>query len=678
MASPTARREAPPLPSGLVRNAATLLGVGLAYYLAGRLSLRLALVERNVTPLWPPTGVAVVAFFGLGRRAWLPIAVAAFLVNAPISRTALAALATSAGNTIAPMASAYLLRRVGFRRELDRRRDAVALVFLGALASMLLSATVGSAALVLSGAISTRQFPSTWSVWWAGDAMGVLAVAPFLWSVLGLRRPAGIDWRKVVEGGALFLALVTACWLTLRSDTPRLFVVLPLLGWIAWRFQQVGAAPAALIVSAMAVSAATREVGPFARESLLERMLTLQSFNASVALCSLVFAAIVSEHRRANEALVRARRRLEETFLREQGIARTLQRSFLPEHLPDLDGVSIAARYVSGSHDVEVGGDWYDAVSLQDRIVVVIGDVEGRGVRAAASMAQLRNALRTYAFEGLRPADALGRLNGLVEEMDESQLATVLYAELWHETSELRFANAGHPPPLLVRPDGSTSYLQAGLAIPIGVQPNPRFVEATVNLGPGFGLVLYTDGLIETRDASLDDGLARLADAVAEGPADLEELLDHLLDRLRGAGRPDDIAILALRVLAAPSRILRLELRAELAALPELRRRLRRFLERLGLAADQLDEIVLASSEAAANAIEHPVDPTRGTFELVAVVDADELAVSVRDSGRWRESEDDHHRGRGLQMMGALMKVEVRRSPQGTEVTLRRRLVQTP
>jgi serine phosphatase RsbU (regulator of sigma subunit)/integral membrane sensor domain MASE1/anti-sigma regulatory factor (Ser/Thr protein kinase) len=648
--------------------------VGLAYYLAARLSLRLALVEENITPLWPPSGIAVVAFYGLGRRAWPAIAVAAFLVNAPISNSTLAALGVAAGNTVAPLVSALLLRRVDFRPQLDRRRDAVALVVLGALGSMLLSATIGSFVLVAADAVPAREFLSSWSVWWAGDAMGVLAIAPFLWSVLLFRPRAPVEWRRVAEAAALLVVLVIASWLTLRSDTPRIFVLLPLLGLIAWRFEQPGAAPAALIVSGLAVWAATHELGPFAGESLTGRMLTLQSFNASVALCSLVFAAIVSEHRRASEALAEARTGLEEVVRREHMVAETLQRSFLPERLPDLDGVTVAARYVSGSHDVEVGGDWYDAVSLDGRLVVVIGDVEGRGVRAAAAMGQLRNALRTYAFEGLGPADALSRLNRLVDDMGEGQFATVLFAELWLDRGELCLANAGHPPPLLWLPDGSTRYVDAGLAVPIAVSPASRFVEARVTLERGSTLILYTDGLIERRDASLGDGLARLAAEVAEGPPELEPLLDHLLHRLGGEQRPDDIALLGLRLLTAPARTLHLHPRADPAAVPDLRHRLRRFLERLGMKGDEVEEIVLAVCEAAANAIEHPVAPTRRTFDLVAVADAGDLVITVRDSGRWRVPERGQERGRGLDVMSSLMDVHVEREPGGTEVTLRRRL----
>jgi integral membrane sensor domain MASE1 len=177
----------------------TLVAVGAVYYLGARLGLTLSLVEQNVTPLWPPTGVAVAAFLLVGRSMWPGVAVAAFAVNLPISEGPLAAAVTAAGNTLAPLLAVTLLTGVGFRRQLDRHRDAVAIVLLGALTSMVLSATVGAGTLVVSGAIGTDQLPAAWAVWWTGDAMGVLAVTPFLLSLRLFRgrrrghRPVG--WR---------------------------------------------------------------------------------------------------------------------------------------------------------------------------------------------------------------------------------------------------------------------------------------------------------------------------------------------------------------------------------------------------------------------------------------------------------------------------------------------------
>src|SRR5438045_1286928 len=141
------------LPASAAGTAIQLLVLAVVYYVAAKLSLRLALVGRNVTPLWPPTGIAVVAFLLLGRRVWPGVALAAFLVNLPISASPMGAAATAVGNTLAPLVAAALLERFGFHREIDRLRDAVAIVFLAALVAMAISATIGTAALVLQGSI---------------------------------------------------------------------------------------------------------------------------------------------------------------------------------------------------------------------------------------------------------------------------------------------------------------------------------------------------------------------------------------------------------------------------------------------------------------------------------------------------------------------------------------------
>jgi PAS domain S-box-containing protein len=284
--------------------------VGLAYLGAAELSLRVALVERNVTPVWPPTGIALVALLLFGPRVWPAIAAAAFVVNAPISPSVVVALAITVGNTLAPLLALFLLKKAGFRPELDRLRDAMAIVFLAALVGMLVSATVGSAALALSGAVPLAAYGGTWAVWWAGDAMGVLVFAPFLLSLRA--HPGEASWLRRIEAIALFIALAVVSYLVFRSRLELQYVVFPFLGWAAWRFELRGAAPAALIASGIAVWAAVRGYGPFEGGTLFQKMVTLQVFNVAIAFASFVFAAVVTERRRAGAALARAAQDLEE------------------------------------------------------------------------------------------------------------------------------------------------------------------------------------------------------------------------------------------------------------------------------------------------------------------------------------------------------------------------------
>jgi MASE1 len=206
--------------------------------------------------------------------------------------------------------AATLLAKVGFRREIDRLRDATAIVFVGALLSMSISASVGTGVLVASGALPADALPGSWAVWWAGDAMGVLVVTPLVLSlVLPWRRPGTPRWKHL-EAAVLFALTATVSVGAIGADLHLMFLVIPLLGWAAWRFQQRGAAPAALLVVVVASWAAATGVGPFRTGTMLEKMLTLQAFNATVAFCSF-FAAVVTERMHAHQALERAAARLE-------------------------------------------------------------------------------------------------------------------------------------------------------------------------------------------------------------------------------------------------------------------------------------------------------------------------------------------------------------------------------
>src|SRR5919106_1393919 len=293
------------------RDVVRIVLVAAAYYGAARLSLHLALVGESVTPVWPPTGIAVVALLLFGRRVWPGILLAAFLVNLPISPSPAAAAGIAVGNTLGPLFACFLLNRVGFQPKLERLRDALAIVFLGALVGMLVSATVGTITLFESGAVMASGLGAAWSVGWTGDAMGVLIVAPFLLTIRSFRLGAW-SWARRLEAIVLLLALFAVAWFVFWSDLHPLHLVIPFIIWAAWRFRQHGATTAALLASAVAIWAAVDGVGPFSRGTLLDKMFVLQAFNASVALASLVLAALLAERDRAQHALERAGSDLEE------------------------------------------------------------------------------------------------------------------------------------------------------------------------------------------------------------------------------------------------------------------------------------------------------------------------------------------------------------------------------
>ena len=275
--------------------------VAVTYWVAARLSLTLALVHGQVTPIWPPTGIALVAILVLGRWVWPAVFAGALAVNLPIGPSPLGAVLIAIGNTLAPLVAAELLRRVGFRLELDRLRDAAAIIGLGALVSMSISASVGTSVLVLSGTVSPSDFWPTWAVWWTGDAMGVLLVAPFLLSLLPGSSGPVLTFRSGAVFAGLLGGIALATWALFQTRLHLEYLVFPLIIVAAWRFRLRGAAPAALMASGVAIWSAVHGTGPFATGTLAQKMITLQVFNVCVALTSFVLATFVTTRERQEE-----------------------------------------------------------------------------------------------------------------------------------------------------------------------------------------------------------------------------------------------------------------------------------------------------------------------------------------------------------------------------------------
>ncbi len=279
--------------------AAALANLVLAgvYWASAKVGLleQVVVAGAVVTPLWPPTGIALSCLLLLGLWMWPGIALGTLLVISTLTRLDFSGIGVVAGNTLAPVCACLMLRRVGFRTELDRLRDGVALVSLGAFAAMVISATLGSGTQVLTGALPTGDFWRTWSAWWVGDAMGVLVVAPLLLALRTVRPPRHIPLYRWAEAAALLAGTVVVSLLVTRSPLSLLFLVFPMIVWAALRFQLVGAAPCVLVLSVFAIHAATGRRGPFAGHSLLEAMVNLQALNASAALTALLLSAIVTE-----------------------------------------------------------------------------------------------------------------------------------------------------------------------------------------------------------------------------------------------------------------------------------------------------------------------------------------------------------------------------------------------
>ena len=362
----------------------------------------------------------------------------------------------------------------------------------------------------------------------------------------------------------------------------------------------------------------------------------------------------ITERRAAEEAIAMAAANAE-AAAREHSIADQLQRSLLPQQGFDLEHLEVATFYRAGVEGTQVGGDWYDVIELGGgRTALVVGDVMGRGVRAAAVMGQLRSAVRAYARLDLPPADLLESLDGLVRDLGQDQIVTCIYAVFDPADRVLRFANAGHLPPIVALPGGECLVVGGEENPPLGVGPY-NLTQHSIDLESNARVVLYTDGLVERRGEDLELGIETLAKHVVElvGPVDghPEELVAAMLPD----GPDDDVAILVARI-DPPSReeSLSREIVSDETAVAEARHLVTSYLRERGMPAPLVADAALATSELVTNAVLHGRPPV----ELRLRIEAADVLIEVRDRATYqprklRPDEDDEH-GRGLQIVAAL------------------------
>lgn len=352
----------------------------------------------------------------------------------------------------------------------------------------------------------------------------------------------------------------------------------------------------------------------------------------------------------------------------EHELAFRLQQSLLPSELPTAPGLSLAGEYAAGGTGVDVGGDWYDAVLRPDgSIVLCVGDVSGRGASAATVMGRQRSTFRAYAFDHLSPAEILRRM---IRHVDDDEMTTVVCIGLDPLEGVLVYSSAGHPPPLLLdRDSGEVVRLEDAGAPPLGVAEPVDVIERSLPLPVRAALAMYTDGLVERRGESIEEGIGVLGRTLAANPNISARALVSAISE--AIGRPaDDVALLLASI--EPASMFEIELAGRPDILPGLRRRLRAWLTRQGFEAASPD-VVLAVSEALNNAIEHAYRDADGTIRLRVEVEGALLRIQVSDRGRWSQSEPNDERGRGILLMNSLMdSVEIESNGNGTTVTLER------
>jgi serine phosphatase RsbU (regulator of sigma subunit)/anti-sigma regulatory factor (Ser/Thr protein kinase) len=362
-------------------------------------------------------------------------------------------------------------------------------------------------------------------------------------------------------------------------------------------------------------------------------------------------------------------------------VALTLQHAILgPTELPH----GFAARYTPAVPPLEVGGDWYDVISLPgQRTAVVAGDCVGRGLPAAAVMGQLRSASQAVLLRAPGPAEALADLDTFASRIPGAECASVFCAIIDPAAGTVTYSCAGHPPPILVTAGDDYRLLDQARSLPLAMLPADwRRTQATATLPPGATLMLYTDGLVERRNQPLDKGIDAAAVTVAEHAQDHpDDIADHVMSAMTpAAGYEDDVAVLVYRHPPAP---LTIRVTADdPSCLAFIRAKLRRWLPAAGIGSLEAGDIMIAAGEAAANAVEHATTgrpagapPVQITFTARAAHASIQLVVT--DTGSWRSPPSDREqpgpgtRGHGIIFMHALMDdVTIDPSAHGTTVTL--------
>jgi PAS domain S-box-containing protein len=620
-----------------------IVAIAVAYVVFAEIGFSLAFATKQVTAVWPPTGIAVAALLLCGYRVWPGVWLGAFISNAVSHEPALTAAGIATGNTLGPLLGVFLLRRfVDFDTALERLRDVLGLVILASAFAMTVTATNGVLNLALSGIVPWSDYASVWRVWWAGDAMGVLLVAPLILTWGTARKRVEHKGPNALEVVLLAVALVAVAWLSFMSSLPLAYPVYPFVIWTALRFGQRETAAAIAALSAMAIWGTTHHLGPFSGGSFDHRLILLVTFMAVLAVTGLVLGAVTAERQSAAARLAEAQRELrgreaqleaaEQRFqvlaetvpqivwtadatgwidwynhrwyeytgqTREEAagwgwqrayhpedlprvmqdwplsiatgepfdmelrirrsdelfrwflvraeplrdaarsivrwygtntdidgqkrtlekttrIADTLAAAFLPDRLPQRDDLRFDALYLAAGHEALIGGDWYDAFELPDgSIVVSIGDVIGHGLAAAVTAGRIRQVIFATALDAPDPAAILVKVNRTLRYQEDT-VATALVAILDRGLGTMRYASAGHPPPIIAGPTIAVRSLSYG-GVPLGVEASLDIETFAVTLERDAVLLFYTDGITEFRrdidetERALRDAVARLA-----------------------------------------------------------------------------------------------------------------------------------------------------------------------
>lgn len=379
---------------------------------------------------------------------------------------------------------------------------------------------------------------------------------------------------------------------------------------------------------------------------------------------------------------------LSERYRNVRDSAIVMQQALLASSVPVVPGADITAQYLVATEDTAAGGDWFDAIPLGDRLVLVVGDVVGHGVEAAAVMSQLRTALRMQISQGYTITEALEAVDRFHELVPGSNSATLCVGSLDYASGEFQYCTAGHPPPLLVAANATARYVEPSGGGPLGSRVG--FPVRTEMLDIGDSILFYSDGLIERPGRPLGASTAEFADLAAniaagvggfvidEPTRTIDRVCSETLELLlRSTGYSDDVTLLAAQRRTPPAP-LHLKLDATIHAARSVRSRLRAWLSEVGADADDISDVVHAISEFVENAVEHGygTEVSDGVVVDASLSGDGNLHAAVIDRGQWKDHrEGEQGRGRGLAMAEALVsQALITRSDHGTTASVTHRL----
>ena len=630
-------------PGALGGMAALFLIVILAYALGSRLAILLAEASGLDGVFFIPAGVTLAFLLRLPRGSWWVVLAGAGLTELVMDLASgwsvSQALGFAAANVVEPLVGATIVMLAVGRLDLARRRHVLWFTLGAVLTGPAIGALIGAAADRLFGA---DDFLPTFLQWWLGDALGVVVSgsAILVWGSSRDRRSVFSPWGACLILGS---ALLTVAILT-TSDFPLVFSVLIGVVIAGALFGSRAVAMTSLGISLAIALTFTAGPGELIFGLTQATALLLLKLQVGVfTLAGLVVAAESHERelaiRLASTSAIMAEVHAQERK-REHDLAVRIQRGLLPDRPLRHEDVVVAARYEAASDLLEVGGDWYDTIQLRDgRIGIVVGDIVGHGIEAMTAMGRLRTAVTALAQLLDDPALLLSELDKFIGSPYGTDYATAFYAVLDPIDGMVHYASAGHPPALMLSPDGELSWLDQAASPPLYGGYQAERGAVFTQMGPGSTLILYSDGLIERRGEALSHGLTRLGrEATALLGRSPREICDELVARLGvGSTRADDVVVVALRLSPPAPPPYKGVFPARPEELSQIRSSVRSWMD-LGTLPQRVEnDLMIVLGEATANVVRHAYrDGDEGSIVIEMTVDSERVNVQVRDSGRWQ------------------------------------------